>query len=82
MEILNINNDSIDLKLDHTLPEHIKVNMYNIYKQCYLDNASEQDYEPVISEPLQIILKSQDVFSLIVSNQDDCHIMKKINYKK
>jgi len=56
--------------------------MYNIYKQCYLDNASEQDYEPVISEPLQIILKSQDVFSLIVSNQDDCHIMKKINYKK
>jgi len=63
LDILNMKNDSIDLKLDHTLPEHIKVNMNNIYKQFYLDKVGEQDYEPLVSEPLEIVLKSQDVFS-------------------
>ncbi|XP_022160829.1 uncharacterized protein LOC111026944 [Myzus persicae] len=63
LEILNIKNDSIDLRLDHTLPEHIRVNMNNIYRQFYLDNTNEQDNEPLVSEPLQIVLKSQDVFS-------------------
>lgn len=37
-----MNCNSIDLKLDHTLPEYIKVNMNNIYKQFYLDKTSEQ----------------------------------------
>jgi len=36
--------------------------MNNIYKPFYLDSISEQDYEPLVSEPLEIILKSQDMF--------------------
>jgi len=58
-----MNCNSIDLKLDHTLPGYIQVNMNNIYKQFYLDKTSEQDYVPLVSEPLEIVLKIPDVFS-------------------
>jgi len=65
-EILNLDIFNVicdDLKLDLKLPKHVIRDMVTIYKKLYLSDASEQDTESVVSQPLEITLKSQDLFS-------------------
>lgn len=41
----------------------MKIKLYDTYNYLYLNEMSSQEYEQVVNDPLEIILKNDNVFS-------------------
>jgi len=62
LSTLDMKSNEIDLNLDLSIPENIKTTLYDIYNNYYLNIEYQTELEQVVSDPLEIKLKNNDVF--------------------
>jgi len=59
---LDMQPSAIDINLDLSISENKKTALYDMFNNFYLSDESQAELEPIVSDPLEIKLKNNDIF--------------------